>query len=211
MWKVFQYFVINKFKIHSKFFDLKMPFAQIEYKDIYFDPKVQEMCISPSFKCPFYGHSWSCPPNSPYLQKALETYTDFYLIYSMFDLESYVREEIERTNRSEFYIKNTFLLTKSFDSNDLEIEFEKFLSQYDKKYKKRILLYDGTCKYCKIMNVGSCTFDSGSPCRFPQEKRFSMEATGIEVISTVQKLKNKLGIEYPSNKYSYRFGLACFK
>ncbi|MHA1456806.1 MAG: DUF2284 domain-containing protein [Promethearchaeota archaeon] len=43
----------------------------MQYDDIYFDPKVQEMCVSPSFKCPFYGHSWSCPPNSPYLEKAI--------------------------------------------------------------------------------------------------------------------------------------------
>lgn len=188
-----------------------MPFIQIQYKDIHFNSKVQEMCISPSFKCPFYGHSWSCPPNSPFLEKALSTYKDYYLIYSKFDLESYINKEKERTGRSEFYIKNTFLLTKSFEANDLEEEFEKFLTQYNKQYKKSILLYDGTCKYCKIQNAGDCTFDSGEPCRFPNEKRFSMEAIGIEVIKTVLDLKDKLNIEYPSNKYSYRFGLACFK
>jgi len=188
-----------------------MPFAQIQYEDIYFDPKVQEMCISPSFKCPFYGHSWSCPPNAPYLEKVLSTYTDFYLIYSMFDLESYIKTEKQRTSRSEFYIKNTFYLTKAFESNDQEKEFEKFLKQHARKYKKRLLLYDGTCKYCKIQKAGACTFDSGEPCRFPQEKRYSMEATGIEVIRTVADLRSKLNIEYPSKKYSYRFGLACFK
>ncbi|MFX0076201.1 MAG: DUF2284 domain-containing protein [Candidatus Hermodarchaeota archaeon] len=188
-----------------------MPYAQIRYEDIHFDRKVQEMCISPSFKCPFYGHSWSCPPNSPYLERALSTYTEFYLIYSLFDLESYIKKEKERTGRSEFYIKNTFLLTKSFESNELENEFDKFLRNYNKTYKKRLLLYDGTCKYCKIQNAGACTFDSGEPCRFPKEMRYSMEAIGIEVIQTVRDLTDKLKIEYPSNKYSYRFGLACFK
>lgn len=188
-----------------------MPFAQIQYEDIYFDPKVQEMCILPSFQCPFYGHSWSCPPNAPYLEKALSTYAEFYLIYSMFDLESYIKKEKEKTDRSEFFIKNTFFLTKSFESHDLEKEFEIFLQQYTKEYKKRLLLYDGTCKYCKIQKVGACTFDSGEPCRFPQEKRFSMEAIGIEVIRSVGDLKNQLSIEYPSKKFSYRFGLACFK
>lgn len=188
-----------------------MPFAQINYEDLYFDSKVQEMCISPSFKCPFYGHSWSCPPNSPFLKNALSTYTEFYLIYSKFNLEEYIKKEKERTGRSEFYIKNTFLLTKSFEAFDLEEEFDKFLAQYKKNYKKRMLLYDGTCKYCKIQNLGTCTFDSGEPCRSPKEKRYSMEAVGIEVIRTVRDIKDKLGIEYPSNKYSYRFGLACFK
>ncbi|MFX1488259.1 MAG: DUF2284 domain-containing protein [Promethearchaeota archaeon] len=190
-----------------------MPVVQINLENIYFDPKVQEMCNSPSFNCPYYGHSWSCPPNSPYLEKVISTYKEFYLIYSMFDLETYIRKEKEKTKRSEFFIKNTFLLTKSFDTLDLEDEFIKFLKQYKKEYKKRLLLYDGTCRYCKIQKLGPCTYESKDPCRFPKEKRFSMEAVGIDVISTVRELKKKhiIDIEYPSNKYSYRFGLACFK
>ncbi len=190
-----------------------MPVIQIKYEDIYFDPKVQEMCVSTSFQCPFYGHSWSCPPNSPYLEKALSTYKEFYLVYSLFDLEEYIKKEKERTKRSEFYIKNTFLLTKSMESLDLEEEFNKFISQYKEEYKKRLFLYDGTCKYCKIQDLGACSYDNGEPCRFPKEMRYSMESVGIDVISTVRELKKKqlIDIEYPSNKYSYRFGLACFK
>jgi predicted metal-binding protein len=147
---------------------------------------------------------------APYLEKAISTYKEFYLIYSMFDLETYIRKEREKKpNRSEFFIKNTFLLTKSFELNDLESEFNKFLAQYNKKYKKKLLLYDGTCRLCSLRKKGKCTFDAGEPCRFPKDKRYSMEAVGIEVIRTVRELK--LDIEYPSNKYSYRFGLACFK
>ena len=128
----------------------------------------------------------------------------------MFDLEAYIKREKEkRPNRSEYFIRNTFLLTKNFKQNDLENEFTAFLAQYGKKYKKRRLLYDGTCRFCKIQKAGKCTFDSGEPCRFPKDKRYSMEAVGIEVVRTVLELK--LDIEYPSNKYSYRFGLACFK
>jgi hypothetical protein len=36
-----------------------------------------------------------------------------------------------------------------------------------------------------------------------------MEAVGIEVVKTVLNLE--LDIDYPSKKYSYKFGLACFK
>jgi predicted metal-binding protein len=190
-----------------------MPFIEIKYEDIHFDPKVQEMCVSSSFKCPFYGHSWSCPPNSPYLEKALSTYKEFFLIYSIFNLEEYIEKEKESTHRSAFFIKNTFLLTKSMESLDLEEEFSKFLQQYNRNFNKKLLLYDGTCRYCKIEGKESCTYDSGKPCRFPSEKRYSMESVGIDVISTVRELKQKevIAIDYPSNKYSYRFGLACFK
>ena len=31
-----------------------MPSLEINYSDIFFDPKVQTMCISPSFTCPYY-------------------------------------------------------------------------------------------------------------------------------------------------------------
>ena len=128
----------------------------------------------------------------------------------MFDLEAYIKREREkRPNRSEYFIRNNFLLTKNFKQNDLEEEFKTFLAQYDREYKKRLLLYDGTCRLCKIRKAGRCTFDSAEPCRFPKDKRYSMEAVGIKVVRTVIKLK--LDIEYPSNKYSYRFGLACFK
>jgi len=91
----------------------------------------------------------------------------------------------------------------------LENEFKSFLAQYDKEYKKTLLLYVGSCRFCKIQKAGKCTFDSGERCRFPKDKRYSMEAVGIEVVRTVLELK--LDIEYPSNKYSYRFGLACLK
>ena len=162
-----------------------MPFTQIKFENLYFSREVQEMCVSSSFKCPSYGHSWTCPPVAPYLEKAISTYNEFFLIYSKFDLEAYIKKQKELTNRSEFYIKNMFLLTKSFISNDLNIEFKKFLAQYNKPYKKRLLLYDGTCKYCHTLNAGNCTYDTGEPCRFPKEKRFSMEAVVIEVIKTV--------------------------
>ncbi len=191
-----------------------MPFVPIQFRDLIFDPKVQEMCVSSSFKCPYYNHSWSCPPRAPYLEKAVSTCNDFYSIYSLFDLESYIKKQKEiNPDRSEFYIKSMFLLTKSFELNNLEGEFEKFLSQHAKEYKKRLLLYDGTCRYCALQGAGKCTFDDNLPCRFPKDRRYSMEAVGIEVISSVMNLvkKSKLEIEYPSKKYSYRFGLACFK
>lgn len=188
-----------------------MPFAQIQYEDIYFDLEVQEMCVTPSFKCPFYGHSWSCPPNSPYLEKALSTYSEFYLIYSIFDLESYIKKEKEKSGRSEFFIRNNYYLTKTFESDSLQQEFKEFLAQYNNIFRKRLLLYAGTCNYCNIQKAGFCTFDSGEPCRFPRNMRYSMEAVGIEVIRTVMNLKKQLSLEYPSKKYAYTFGLACFK
>ncbi|MHA1256098.1 MAG: DUF2284 domain-containing protein, partial [Promethearchaeota archaeon] len=52
-----------------------------------------------------------------------------------------------------------------------------------------------------------CTYDSGKQCRYPNKKRYSMEAVGIHVTNTVKNLN--LDIEWPPVNYYYRFGLIC--
>ena len=98
---------------------------------------------------------------------------------------------------------------KSVMKDDLVQEVIEFLKQYKKPYEKRLILYDGFCRVCHNKEDGGCTYDSGKPCRFPDQRRYSMEAVGIEVIRTVIELN--LDIGYPSQKYDFRFGLACFK
>jgi len=186
-----------------------MPYVQIMYDDIYFDQKVQEMCVTSGYKCPYYKHSWSCPPAAPYLEKALSKYERFYLVYSKFDLEKYIKEQKEKKpKRSKKYIKSMYLL-KSVKQNLLDDEFDKLLSEINEPYSKKLLLYYGTCTYCQTQNAGECTYDSGEPCRFPKERQYSMEAVGIDVIKTVSKLDVDIG--YPSQRYAHKFGLACFK
>jgi predicted metal-binding protein len=140
-------------------------------------------------------------------------YKRFFLIYSKFDLENHIKEvKAKHPKRSEYRIKLAFQMKNLF-REDLDEEFAKYLENFDEKYEERLLLYDGTCRICLNKEEGGCTFDDGLPCRYPNKRKYSMEAVGIEVIRSVHQLqkKNKIDIEYPSNKYSYRFGLACFK
>lgn len=186
-----------------------MPYVQINYSDLYFNPDVQEMCKSSSFKCPFYSHSWSCPPVAPYLEEKIRTYEKFYLIYIRIDLEEYIKQEKKKNpKRSELYIKSNFFYNK-METSALVEEVSKFIAQHEKPYSKKLLLYSGTCKYCKMHDAGDCIYDKGEPCRFPKYRQYSMEAVGIEVVKTVVNLD--LDIDYPSQKYIYLFGLACFK
>jgi predicted metal-binding protein len=143
------------------------------------------------------------------MEETISSYKDFYLVYSKFDLETYIQKEKQKNpQRSEKYIKNMYLL-KSVRLNLLDSEFERLLEEYEKSYSKKLFLYYGTCNYCEIQNAGSCTYDDGEPCRFPEERRYSMEAVGIEVIKTVRNIDIDIG--YPSQKFSFKFGLACFK
>ena len=124
-------------------------------------------------------------------------------------MESYVKEmKAKHPRRSEQRIKNSFYM-KYIYQNDLDIEVEKFFDQNKTPYQEKLVLYDGSCRVCQNKKEGACAYVSGNPCRYPKEMRYSMEAIGIEVIKTVLNLNSD--IEYPSNKYSYRFGLVCLK
>ncbi|MFX0134112.1 MAG: DUF2284 domain-containing protein [Candidatus Hodarchaeota archaeon] len=185
-----------------------MPFVQIQLNDIKFNPKVQFMCVSPSFSCPSYNHTWSCPPVAPYLEEEVKKYSKFFLIYSKFDLASHIEQVKEKHPKwSELKIKFKYQM-KSAIHNDLVKEVTKFLEQYKEPYEKRLVLYDGFCRVCHNKEDGGCTYDSGKPCRYPDQRRYSMEAVGIEVIRTV--IESNVDIGYPSKKYDYRFGLVCF-
>ena len=186
-----------------------MPFTEIHFRDIIFDPKVQTYCISPNFKCPSYGHSWACPPVAPYLEQELSQYKKFYLVFSKFDLYKYVKEEKERhPKRSEDSIRNEFFM-KNFLRNKLEQEIHLFIDKSQNSYKERFILWDGFCRICFNKKDNGCTYDSGNPCRYLDKKRYSMEAVGIDVTNTVKKLNQ--AIEWPPINYAYRFGLVCFK
>jgi len=63
---------------------------------------------------------------------------------------------------------------------------------------------------CNLNKEGkNCTYDDVLPCRYPDKKRFSMEAVGINVDKTVRNLK--IPIEWPPLNHAYRFGLVCIK
>ncbi|MFX1308960.1 MAG: DUF2284 domain-containing protein, partial [Promethearchaeota archaeon] len=63
-----------------------MPFLEIKFDDIIFDPIVQTFCVNPNFKCPSYAHSWACPPEAPYLEQEVSQYKQFYLIFVKYNL-----------------------------------------------------------------------------------------------------------------------------
>lgn len=186
-----------------------MPFLKIKLDDIIFDPKVQTYCVSPNYKCPSYGHSWACPPEAPYFEEIVAKFNEFYLIYYELDLNEYVaKEKNKNPNLSEKSIKDKLYSGKDL-RNKLEKEIYKFLENYQEKYEEKLILWDGFCRVCFNKTDKGCTYDSGNPCRYPDKKRFSMEATGIAVTDMVKKLD--LNIEWPPTNYVYRFGLICFR
>ena len=186
-----------------------MPFLKIKLEDIIFDPEVQTYCVSPNYKCHSYGHSWACPPEAPYLEEAVSKFNEFFLIYYELDLNEYLANEKDKNpNLSEETIKN-MLYTGKILRNKLEKEIYTFLENYQEKFEEKLVLWDGFCRVCFYKIDNGCTYDSGEPCRYPDKKRYSIEAVGMNVTNTVRNLN--INIEWPPINYVYRFGLICFK
>jgi predicted metal-binding protein len=186
-----------------------LPVLKIKLKDIIFDPKVQTYCISPSFKCPSYGHSWACPPEAPYMEELVAEFKEFYLVYYQLDLSEYIKnEKANYPKKSEKSIKN-MLYSKGILHNKLEREITNFIENYSEPYEERLILWDGYCRICSNKIDKGCTYDSGNPCRYPIKRKYSMEAVGVEVTKTVSQLN--LNIQWPPTDFLYRFGLICFK
>jgi len=186
-----------------------MPFVEIEFGDIVFNPKVRSYCINSDFQCPNYAHSWACPPEAPYLEELVSQFRKFFLIYVKFDVEKYVKKiQIRHPKKSEISIRNA-LYMKNLLRNELENEILGFIKDYSEKFEDRLILWDGFCRLCYNDKELGCTYDSGKPCRYPNKIRYSMEAVGIDVNKSVRKLN--FNLEWPPVKFLYRFGLICLK
>ena len=186
-----------------------MPYLEIKLGDILFDPKVQTYCVSPNFKCPSYGHSWACPPVAPYLEEKISKFRKFYLIYYQLDINEYVeKKKVIHPESSKIELKNKILIG-NFLRNKLEKEINAFLDENQNNHSEKFVLWDGYCRICSNEEDKGCNYDSGEPCRYPDKRRYSMEAVGIDVTKTVQNLN--LNIEWPPTNHVYRFGLVCFK
>lgn len=185
-----------------------MPSEKINFEDINFDPKVQTYCNNPNFKCPHYGHSWACPPETPYLEEEVSQYEKFFLVYYEFDLNEYIKKKKAKfPNRNEEKIRNSFY-RKQIVRDYLEKEVYKFLESYVENYNEKCILWDGHCRVCNKKGQ-SCTYDDQLPCCYPEEKKLSMEAVGIDVDKTVKNVG--IALEWPPVNLVYRFGLICLK
>ncbi|MFX1278901.1 MAG: DUF2284 domain-containing protein [Promethearchaeota archaeon] len=186
-----------------------MPFLEIKLGDIIFDPKVQTYCVSPKFKCPNYRHSWACPPEAPYLEKKVSNFNRFYLIYYKLDFINYIKNEKAKNPTSSEKEIRDMLFTNNLLRDKLEQEIYMFIENYKANFEEKLILWDGYCRTCNNKIDKGCNYDSGEPCRYPDKKRYSMEAVGIDVTAMTNKLK--IPIEWPPINHVYRFGLVCLK
>jgi predicted metal-binding protein len=149
-------------------------------KDLIFDLKVCEACKS----CKRYGLTGCCPPNIgsfEYYKKLLRRYS-----YGKVFVEKFLITD--PTKWQELGKKSSLELHRVLLKERKEL--------LDKGHYFNVLLGGGSCKYCKECSI---------PCKLPQFRAIPIEATGMNVVETLNKMG--MWIKFPVKKIFYRIGL----
>lgn len=153
---------------------------QVLVCDIVFEERVRLNC----FYCNNYDKKKCCPPNIPVLdyQKVLSEYDNLYLIYHKHNFEN----EITQADR---IISTTILHSFLLDA-------ERIL--WENNYPMATSFIGGCCKLCGW----EC---NKKLCKFPMRCRIPLEALGMNVIKTMEKIG--VNLIFPPKDYFYRIGL----
>lgn len=125
--------------------------------------------------CPDYGKVWSCPPGLPDAGCYLEDYDQVFLIavkvlYLEETREQAVSQEATARIRQETYeqVKKRLLLT---------------LLTMEQEVPSGKCLGAGRCILCE-----RCTRADGKPCRFPDQRRYSITGFGFDFTKLLPEL-----------------------
>ncbi len=148
--------------------------------DLIFNIKAQEACKS----CKRYGLTGCCPPNIgtfDYYRELIPMYRYGKLFIETYDIKE--DEDYKKLGKDSSLQLHRQLLA----------EREKLINE---GHYFNILLGGGSCKYCD-----KCVI----PCRLPHFRAIPIEATGIDVVSTLKKLG--IDISFPVKDSFVRVGM----
>lgn len=150
--------------------------------NLVFDLKVVEACRN----CKRHGTKASCPPyvfETHYYRKLLPTYKYGIIYYEEFPAD---KEQWEKYGKISSLTLQKFLLKKR---DELFNSGHTFVTAFG----------SGSCKVCP-----KCSF----PCRFPAKSLVPFEATGVDVVKTLNNLGLK--IVFPVKGTFYRVGVVLY-
>lgn len=123
--------------------------------------------------CPNFGKKWSCPPLSKDCHELLDKYSKAILISLSTSMNNYMD------------IKNKYIAIKAANIT-LKNLIEKTARKIETKTKGYALL-SGSCRLCK-----SCACKNGQQCKHPDQMRYSIEASYLNVQEMCEEL---MGLE----------------
>lgn len=127
------------------------------------------VCLKCRYGCSQFNSNWSCPPATPKIDEVRELLKEYYiallLVGSQTCSEFYRDTNRKRTDQVRYW-KGTVSLERFL-----------FLEGYDKAFG----LVSGACSLCK-----ECAYPE--KCRFPMEKRPTVESLSIDLIGTLKNI-----------------------
>lgn len=142
--------------------------------------------------CVNYGKKYSCPPFAPNFEFLMENKEGLFVVLFKCDLK-----EINSTEYNKIRIANVCLKSRM-------VKLMRFL---ENKFGT-IFLSTGACNLCK-----SCKVKLNESCKYPDKKRYSLEAVGIDCDDLCESLF-KTSLLWYKNKKSPQYscvvcGLIC--
>lgn len=168
--------IIYRSSSTSREYPLSFESKWIDYHDIVFEPDyIESLCKK---GCRNYGHSGGCPPFSPKFDTFADEKKQCLLIITKFD-SKYKTEKVKASKNRAIHWKFQDVIVAHF--------LDKIGRAIHAHYQQTFFLGTGYCMGCPGKK---CSYKLQEPCRNPEQRTFSMESTGINVIKTV---KNTMG------------------
>ena len=168
--------------LHSKYPDIDA--VVIRHEDMVYEERVKLKC----FHCKNYRVKWTCPGHMPKFDFAriLEEYDNAAVIICKVSIPNgIITDEIRNISTNTLHRAMLFLEGELYKRNEsLAISF-----------------IGGSCKLCK----NGCNPDA---CANPSLSRVPWEATGCNVVKTLEKIGIK--VVFPPRDYLYRYGLFLY-
>jgi predicted metal-binding protein len=121
------------------------------------------------YGCNHYNTNWCCPPATPDTEKARAILKEYSLGILLKSHHSF----------PEFYLNNSGKRTKQVHHWKGTVSLERLL--FLEGFYKAFSLISGPCALCK-----ECQYPES--CRFPQERRPSVESFSIDMLGTLQRI-----------------------
>ena len=168
--------LIKLIKSKSPYLDVK----SIDFTEIVFEERVKLNC----FQCKRHNVNWTCPPKIPEIdyKKLIKEYDNLLIVYCKMPYSKKKDDIIRRDSTN--LVHRTLL------------EAEKLL--WENNYPLASSFIGGSCKLC----AQGC---DSNRCRQPTLARIPIEAAGINIIKSLEKVGLK--ISFPPKDYMYRVGL----
>lgn len=175
-------------------YPIELYYEEIDSTDICYEPeKIECLCKQ---GCRNYGKSGGCPPLAPKFPQIIKFSDKYSLIIAKFNSQ-FKPEKVKNCNNRAIHWKfQDGILARFMDRLGKDLVF-RFGGMY---------LGTGYCMGCPGKK---CAIKLGDPCRRPNRRTFSLEATGINVVKTVKSVFNEDFYWYSKNNTDVPYMMKC--